>query len=606
MSQHHGNHHLRSEAKRRIAARMKFSPDQPDTAEGVAESLPECADEALTSSFSDAVISSAPGIFFVVNQQSRLVRWNAGLSNLTELSDDELREAVLGSLVLEDSRAPIADKFAVAFATGSAQGTLCFKSKSKPAAECVFSASRFQLAGDFYVASFCLDATESMQLESALTREKNISDTIIESASGAFFMIDQKTNLVRWNHYLRMETGLSDEQLLGRSIVSLIYEPDQALAAAKFMAAFAGGFAHMEVRLQTPDRGIRYSLKTARRFMVDGVPYLAGFCIDVTDRKTIQDALGKEKAFSDALIESVPGAFYVVDMECNYYRWNNFLKRMTGLSDGELLQRPSLLSIEEADRPMAAVMMKDAFETGYAQADLSLATVDGGVRLYSMTARRFQVADETYLVGVGIDNTEWLAKMQELEHVAWTDPLTRVVNRGHFLELASLEFARSRRYGNPLTVWVVDIDHFKKVNDTYGHQAGDLVLQSMVSISRQALRDWDILGRIGGEEFAVLLPETEATQGLLVAERLRQAVATSRMPLEKLKAIQLTVSIGIATLCDSDADFNALFHRADTALYEAKRTGRDKVCLAEPLPSTAEAAACGGVIEARVPVEQDE
>lgn len=536
--------------------------------------------EKLKTSFSDAIIGSAPGVFLVIDSQSRLVRWNAGLNSLTGRSDTELQEASLLDLVPTDGREPIAAMLEAAFASGSAHGEIRLHCSTEGSRDCVFSARRFEMAGVPYVVSFCIDKTKVRQLEGDLIREKAISDTIIESAPGAFFMIDEQANLVRWNRYLSTETGLSDEQLRGRSILSTIHEEDRPFAAAKILAAFATGYAHMEVRVPTPDHGIRVFLKTARRFLVDGVPYVAGYCVDVTDRKRTEDALGKEIAFSDALIESVPGAFYVVDREGNYFRWNSYLKKLTGLADRELQQRPSLLTIAEEDRPLAAATMRVAFEHGYAQAELRVITHERGVRLYFMTARRFQVAGETYLVGVGIDTTEWLAKMKELEHDAWTDQLTQTANRGHFLELAKLEFARCRRYGHPLSLWMLDIDHFKSVNDTYGHHAGDLALQSLVTTSRQALRDWDILGRMGGEEFAVLLPETECSQAILVAERLRQTVATG-VSLADGKAVHLTVSIGIAAARADDADLDTLLDRADQALYEAKRTGRDKVCLAE-------------------------
>lgn len=536
----------------------------------------------LKGSFSDAIIGSAPGIFLVIDRQNKLVRWNSGLSTLTGRSAAELHETSLLSLVPESHKEAIAAQLEAVFSTGSAQGGIRLQHGTGEARDYFFSAQRFEVAGALYVAAFCNDKSELNQLESDLMREKAISDTIIESAPGAFFMLDQQGNLVRWNKYLSKETGLSDEQLRGRAFLSTIHETDRPLAAARFLAAFATGYAHVEVRVPTPG-GIKVFLKTARRFMVDGAPYLAGFCLDVTDRKLSEAALAKEKAFSDALIESVPGAFYVVDKEGNYFRWNSYLKRLSGLSDSELLNRPSLLSVQPEDQPLAAATMKDAFENGYAQAELHVITRDRGIRLYFMTARRFEVADAIYLVGVGIDTTEWLVKMRELEHDAWTDTLTQVANRGHFLELARQEFARCRRYGHPLSLWMLDIDHFKEVNDTYGHHAGDIALQSLVSTSQQALRDWDILGRMGGEEFAVLLPETETTQALLVAERLRQIVATATTPLSDGKSVHLTVSIGIATARDDDADFDTLLDRADHALYEAKRTGRDKVCLAERL-----------------------
>lgn len=433
------------------------------------------------------------------------------------------------------------------------------------------------------VAGSARDITARKQLENDIARERSISDTIIESAPGAFFMIDQQFQLVRWNLYMQQEIGISSEQMRGSSILESIHGEDRELASAKFMAAFATGYAHMEVRVNTHNQGTRYYLKSARRFMVDTVPYVAGFCFDVTDRKLGEQALEKEKNFSDALIESVPGAFYVVDMEGCFLRWNNYLNRLTGLPDRALRQRPLLLSIHEDDRPLAVATIKDAFDNGYAQAELRVLTKERGIRLFFLTARRFQVGKDTYLVGVGTDTTEWLTKMKNLEQQAWTDPLTQIANRGHFMDMAREEFARCRRYGHPVSLWMIDIDHFKSVNDTYGHHAGDLALQSLVSTSQQALRDWDILGRVGGEEFAVLLPDTESERSLLVAERLRQTVASARVILDDGASVPLTVSIGIATLKDEDANLEMLMDRADQALYEAKRTGRDKVCLSMPV-----------------------
>ncbi|MES2877774.1 MAG: diguanylate cyclase [Pseudomonadota bacterium] len=431
------------------------------------------------------------------------------------------------------------------------------------------------------IAGSARDMTERKRLESDFAREKLLSDTIIESAPGAFFMIDQQNRLVKWNHYLCLETGLSDDQLRSATILDAIHPDDRELAAAKFLTAFATGYARMEVRVNTPQHGIRYFLKSARRFHMEGVPYVAGFCFDVTNRKQSERALVKEKVFSDALIESMPGAFYVINREGSFFRWNNYLNRLTGLSNNALRQQPVLLIIHKEDQPLAAQTMKNAFENGYAQSVLRVLTHDRGVRLFFMTARRFQVGMETYLVGVGTDTTEWLARMKHLEHEAWTDPLTKTANRGHFMQMAEQEFARCRRYGHPISVWMLDIDHFKTVNDTYGHQSGDLVLKSLVSTSQQTLRDWDILGRMGGEEFAVLLPETESQKAIQVAERLRQTVATTRTPLESGQSVGITISIGIATAQDEDVDLATLLARADKALYEAKRSGRDKVCLAE-------------------------
>lgn len=535
-------------------------------------------------SFSDAIIGSAPGLFFVLDEEGKFVRWNANMNRLTGLSDEELKDAFALSFVAKEHKERMAAEIDSALTTGYAQGAVAVLSQCDGSRHHDFTAHRFERAGKPYLAIFCCDNTEIKQLENDLFREKVLADTIIESAPGAFFLIDEKANLVRWNRYLSEETGLTDPQLKGSSILNCILDADRQLAAAKFLAAFATGYAQMEVRVPTADHGIRVFLKTARRFLVDGVPYVAGFCLDVTDRRLAEEALVKEKLFSDALIDSIPGAFFVVDMEGNYYRWNSYLNRLTGLGNQDLKQRPSLLTIEPEDWPLAAATMKEAFEQGSAQAELHIQTRDRGRRLFLMTSRRFQVLDATYLVGVGLDTTDQFANKVNLpEHDAQTDPLTRVANRGHFIELAQNEFERCRRYGHPLSVWVFDIDHFKTVNDIHGHHTGDLALQSLVQASRKALRDWDIMGRMGGEEFAVLLPDTDCEQALLAAERLRQTVAAADVSpgdQSDTEPMHVTVSMGIATVNDRDADIEELLNRADHALNEAQRSGYDKVCIA--------------------------
>lgn len=435
------------------------------------------------------------------------------------------------------------------------------------------------------VVRFAIDKDNTAhRLENELKRATTISDTIIECAPGGFCMIDEESKLVRWNEHFRRETGFSDELLRGQSLLNCIHEEDRPLVAAKILTAFASGYTTMEIRVQTAERGIRLYLKTVRRFEIDGVPYLASFGIDVTERRQAEEALKSEKEFFDAMVGSAPGAFYVIDTEGNYRRWNNHLNRLTGLSDSELQSRTWLLTILQEDRARAAETMKEAIADGYAQAELQMLTHEQGVRYYFISFRRFVVGDAIYLVGVGVDSTDRRDTMRVLEHQAQTDQLTQVANRNRFVEIANQELARCRRYGHPASLWMIDIDHFKTVNDTYGHHAGDLALQSLMATSRQMLRDWDIVGRMGGEEFAVLLPETDATQSLDVAERLRLAVATTDIPLEDGAVVHMTISTGVATANDSDTTVDTLLERADKALYAAKNSGRDKVCEA---PATA-------------------
>jgi diguanylate cyclase (GGDEF)-like protein len=171
----------------------------------------------------------------------------------------------------------------------------------------------------------------------------------------------------------------------------------------------------------------------------------------------------------------------------------------------------------------------------------------------------------------------------ELERQAQTDALTGLANRRHFLELAENELLRARRYGSPLSMLMLDIDFFKRVNDTYGHKTGDIVLRHVAEICGKTMRGVDVVGRIGGEEFAALLPETDREHAREAAERLRLAVAESETPSDPGILVKITASIGVTTLADGNSSVDRLLTQADQAMYEAKRSGRNNVSVAKNL-----------------------
>ncbi|CAG0123858.1 Diguanylate cyclase DgcM [Rhodocyclaceae bacterium] len=166
----------------------------------------------------------------------------------------------------------------------------------------------------------------------------------------------------------------------------------------------------------------------------------------------------------------------------------------------------------------------------------------------------------------------------ELERQARIDVLTGLNNRRHFFELAEQELARIRRHAEPLSLLMLDLDRFKSVNDTYGHAVGDEVLKKLGEVSLHTMREIDILGRLGGEEFVVLLPETTGERALEVAERLRSAIADAAVPLEDGSLLRFTVSIGVTSLAATDTTVGAMINRADAAMYRAKNEGRNRVC----------------------------
>ena len=178
-------------------------------------------------------------------------------------------------------------------------------------------------------------------------------------------------------------------------------------------------------------------------------------------------------------------------------------------------------------------------------------------------------------------NVSELAEEAEVhERLACSDGLTGLNNRRHFQVLANNEWTRFQRYKRPLALLMIDIDKFKSVNDTYGHDVGDEVIKAVAGVLQNNKRTTDIAGRLGGEEFALLLPEATPDNAILVAERFRQLVANLVISAGDVR-VPVTISVG-AAVCDAETSgIEELLKQADVALYEAKRTGRNRVCRAE-------------------------
>jgi diguanylate cyclase (GGDEF)-like protein len=183
------------------------------------------------------------------------------------------------------------------------------------------------------------------------------------------------------------------------------------------------------------------------------------------------------------------------------------------------------------------------------------------------------------------DVTERHELESHLRFLATTDALTGVANRRSLLRRAEHEFRRARRYGRPMALLLLDLDHFKKVNDTWGHFAGDEALKALCEVCLGSLRGSDMLGRLGGEEFAVLLPEAGIKDACGTGERIRHVVEQLEIDWHG-RTIRLTVSVGVATLEPTDPDIYALMRRADLALYTAKDVGRNRVVLCADQPET--------------------
>jgi diguanylate cyclase (GGDEF)-like protein/PAS domain S-box-containing protein len=201
----------------------------------------------------------------------------------------------------------------------------------------------------------------------------------------------------------------------------------------------------------------------------------------------------------------------------------------------------------------------------------------GGRRLPILkTVTSIQLNNRQHLLESFLDITPLKLLQDKLEILATTDPLTGIYNRRHFIEMSEKECTRAQRSLTPLSMAMIDIDNFKIINDRYGHTTGDLVLKELVAICNDTIRPYDIIGRLGGEEFAITLVDCALQEAYSVSERIREKVANYIMPVNS-QDISIQVSIGVAELSGNGENWDSILNRADQALYLAKNAGRNRV-----------------------------
>jgi diguanylate cyclase (GGDEF)-like protein len=202
--------------------------------------------------------------------------------------------------------------------------------------------------------------------------------------------------------------------------------------------------------------------------------------------------------------------------------------------------------------------------------------------IWLMTMLTFVSAHLSLLVFIGHTSiSRWKQREAEVTFLSTTDPLTNIANRRHLMEQYQLEYQRAMRYQTPLSIFLVDLDHFKRVNDTYGHLSGDEALKIAAKTLKDTLRETDLAGRYGGEEFLVILPQTDGRAAIQVADRFRRALQACPIQLPDGQTLNVTASIGLNTMTPTSLeDLDHFLASADKALYQAKNNGRNQVTIA--------------------------
>ncbi len=433
------------------------------------------------------------------------------------------------------------------------------------------------------------------QWKSSGERTRQFVQRLLDVLPMPVYVKDAQSRYIIVNQAQVREWQRPAEELIGRTSMELAPNDEiRRIMREEDAAVLAGGKVYKEEENFHPVTGKgRFRVVTKGRCLdADGEPVIVCMMFDTTAWRNTEDELKavadretelrkRTQNFVQRLIDVIRDPFYVKSAQGRYFIVNEALAREKGASPADLVGVDSYIlepeekmdEIRREDREVIAGAEVDKEEHGL--------TDFGAERFHHVVKRRSEHVDGSpVVVGAHFDVTRWKVAERELERVAYEDSLTGLANRRYFLAEAERAAARAERHGQALSLILFDLDHFKRINDEHGHQAGDDVLCRVAERARKSLRTEDMPARWGGEEFVVLLPLTPLPAAMLVANRLRTAIGSTPTP-TSAGALKVTCSCGVAQRRRAEP-ITELIARADAALYKAKDSGRN-ACVAAPL-----------------------
>lgn len=405
-------------------------------------------------------------------------------------------------------------------------------------------------------------------------RLQGIFRALVESAPDAMVIVDMAGEIVLVNAQTEKVFGYRREELLGRGVEMLVperfHEHHSALragyAAAPHTRSMGAGLELYGRRSDGTEFAVEISLSPLET--EDGT-LVSSAIRDITERKRAERAA----SHFIAIVRSADDAIIGKDLKWTVTSWNHGAERLFGYAEAEILGRSvSVLAPPGHDDDLLDILRRvqsgeqiDEFETVGVRRDGTQVDV-------SMTVSPIRLPEGTIIGASTIarDITIRRRYQEQLVFLAEHDLLTGTRNRRRFERDLSEQIARSRRYGEQAALLSIDIDGFKQINDVHGHKAGDKVLRQIGVVLKQRLREADIVARIGGDEFMVLLPYADASQAQVVSESLREVVCETRIELDDGTKLSLSVSVG-ATLIDAQTDSgDAVLVEGDRAMYQDK------------------------------------
>lgn len=433
--------------------------------------------------------------------------------------------------------------------------------------------SRIDMEDGAIVQAIVRDISHRKEVRALYIREQELED-VQQLAHLGSWTSDISSNEILWSDEIYRIYGLiPGEDISHESLLSAVHPDDRTKVQAAIKSAIKGEPYEVEHRIMRPNGEVRIVQERGyREHDANSKPLRSfGTIQDITDQRRLEDELRKEKILSESILSSLPGVFYIYNEQGRLVQWNDQMEVVTGLSPEALDGIDGCALVPQEERNYIAGTIAKIFLEGNSQVESKLCTVDGDIP-YLFNGLRVELNGQPYLLGVGLDISKQKQLEVSLEREATTDVLTGAYNRQRFDAEMEHALARHARYGSETALVMIDMDHFKRVNDTYGHDVGDKVLVELTARLAGEMRQPDFLARWGGEEFMVLLPETSPSEAVRLAERLRRRIEVELFP----EVGSLSISLGITHFLRGDTP-DTLLKRVDTALYEAKRAGRNRV-----------------------------
>ena len=442
------------------------------------------------------------------------------------------------------------------------------------------------------------DVTERTRLERRLLAESNRLAALMAVASDGIHVLTVDGDLVEYSDSFAAMLGRQGCDLRGLNVRAWDANVPQPELGA-FVAGLTTGSTTFETRWRTADGRIIDVEISSRGFVIDGNPHLYATGRDITERKKVE----QEQRIAATTFESQQGMM-VTDERTIVLRVNRAFSAITGYSAEDIIGRsPALLRSGRHDKAFYQAMWRSIEETGSWQGEIWNRRKGGEVfpELLTITAVRDESGRVTHYVGAFADITQRKAAESEIEHLAFYDPLTGLPNRRLLLDRLRRGLAASARSRAFVGLFFIDLDDFKTLNDTLGHDVGDLLLQQTAARLRDCVRDEDTVSRLGGDEFVVMIEDLSgdahraATQAEAVARKVLEAM--NRPYQLTNQEYRSTPSIGITVVQGSGDSVEVLLKRADLAMYQAKAAGKNTLCFFDP--------AMQAVVERRAGLESE-